>query len=89
MKYFVDIMSIFDIIDSESRLIFKYIFERWLIMRRRVVKIEEVRRAVGENDNSLGICALVDVENMGWCNDGSTRWYWFDLGGEPVVYFKY
>ncbi len=58
-------------------------------MSRRKVTIDEVRKITGEDDKSLGICALVDVENMGFCKDGVTRWYHFDLVGEPVVYYKY
>lgn len=41
-------------------------------------------------DRTLGICALVDVENMGWCKDGVTRWYTFtNASGQPAIYFKY
>lgn len=42
------------------------------------------------NDMSAGICALVDVENMGFCKDGVTRYYFFiNADGVPAVYFKY
>lgn len=59
-------------------------------MKRRVVKIDEVRaKSTMEHPETLGICALVDVENMGWCKDGVTRWYTFDLNGEPVIYYKH
>lgn len=58
-------------------------------MSRRKVTLDEVRESTGEYDKTLGICALVDVENMGFCKDGCTRWYYFDLDGEPVVYYKY
>lgn len=59
-------------------------------MKRRKVTIDEVRANsyLPEAEN-LGICALVDVENMGWCKDSKTRWYMFDLDGEPCIYFKY
>ena len=62
-------------------------------MKRRVVTIEEVREAstayyMNDCDNTMGIMALVEVENMGCCRDGVTRWYHFDLDGEPVVYYK-
>lgn len=41
-------------------------------------------------DNSAGICALVDVEDMGFCKDGVTRWYHFtNEDGQPAVYYKY
>lgn len=39
-------------------------------------------------DYSVGVCGLVDVENMGFCKDGVTRWYMFHLDDEPVIYFK-
>lgn len=41
-------------------------------------------------DKTAGIMALVDVENMGFCKDGETRWYHFtNAAGEPAVYYKY
>ena len=42
------------------------------------------------HDMSAGICTLVDVENMGFCKDGVTRFYMFnDENGNPAIYFKY
>lgn len=42
------------------------------------------------HDMSAGITALVDVENMGFCKDGVTRWYRFkDENGQDAIYFKY
>ena len=42
------------------------------------------------NDMTAGITALVDVENMGFCKDGVTRWYHFtNEDGNPAVYYKY
>lgn len=42
------------------------------------------------NDMNAGVCALVDVENMGFCKDGVTRWYTFyDDEGNKCIYFKY
>ena len=42
------------------------------------------------HDMSAGICALVDVENMGSCKDGVTRFYMFkDENGNPAIYFKH
>lgn len=62
-------------------------------MKRRIVKIHEIREYAEdcgiENVNSLGIMALVDVENMGFCKDGVTRWYTFDMDGTPCIYFKH
>ena len=63
-------------------------------MNRRKMTLEEIREesvyfAMTE-DMEAGICALVDVENMGWCKDGKTRWYHFtDENGKPAVYYKY
>lgn len=64
---------------------------------RVIMTLDEIRNeqrdyfaAMGENVNRLGICALVDVENMGFCKDRKTRWYFFDNEkGEKAVYFKY
>lgn len=63
-------------------------------MKRRVMTIEEVRREStifqATQDYSIGICGLVDVENMGFCKDGVTRYYMFtDEDGNPAIYFKY
>lgn len=39
---------------------------------------------------TAGIMALVDVEDMGWCKDGKTRWYHFtNENGQPAVYYKH
>ena len=62
-------------------------------MTRRVMTIDEVRDEsvyfAQTGDMSAGICALVDVENMGYCKDGVTRWYYFsDEDGNPAVYYK-
>ena len=67
----------------------KDIKERMIIITRRKVTLDEVRKVTGNYNASDGICALVDVENMGWCNDFVTRWYIFNLDGEPCIYFKY
>jgi hypothetical protein len=56
---------------------------------RTKVTLDQVREAVGNYDKELGICALVDVDNMGFCKDGVTRWYYFDLDDVPCVYYKY
>ena len=63
-------------------------------MKRRVMSINEIRKESiyfqMTQDLSVGICALVDVENMGFCKDGVTRWYHFtDEEGNPAVYYKY
>ena len=66
-------------------------------MKRVKMTIDQIRaeqadyfRSMGEDVNTLGICALVDVENMGWCKDGTTRWYHFtNEDGVPAVYYKH
>ena len=63
-------------------------------MKRRVMSINGIRKESiyfqMTQDLSAGICALVDVENMGFCKDGVTRWYHFtDEEGNPAVYYKY
>lgn len=62
--------------------------------KRRVMTIDEIREESSyfqeTQDYSAGICALVDVENMGFCKDRKTRWYMFtDENGEPAIYFKH
>ena len=61
---------------------------------RKVMKIDQIRAESVyfqlTHDMSAGICALVDVENMGFCKDGKTRWYHFtNEDGIPCVYYKY
>ena len=66
-------------------------------MKRVKMTIDQIREeargyfeSMGENVDTLGIMALVDVENMGWCRDGVTRWYHFtNEDGNPAVYYKY
>ena len=63
-------------------------------MKRRVMSINEIRQESiyfqMTQDLSAGICALVDVENMGFCKDNVTRWYHFtDEEGNAAVYYKY
>lgn len=62
-------------------------------MKRKVVSLEEVKkvlRGFGEPADG-GIMAIVAVENMGFCKDGVTRWYHFDMPdtGEPAVFYKH
>lgn len=62
--------------------------------KRRVMKIDEIRKISPyfqqTHDMSAGIMALVDVEDMGYCKDGVTRWYTFeDDEGNPAIYYKY
>ena len=62
-------------------------------MRRVKMTIDQIREESVyfqmTEDYSAGINALVDVENMGFCKDGVTRWYHFtNANGEPAVYYK-
>lgn len=62
-------------------------------MKRRVMTFDEVRAESAyfqeTSDYEAGIHTLVDVENMGYCKDGRTRWYVFtDNNGKPAIYFK-
>lgn len=60
-------------------------------MKRKVMTLDEIRaESVLEDANELGICALVDVENMGFCKDDVTRWYHFkNANDEDCIYFKH
>ena len=62
-------------------------------MKRVVMTLDEIREEstyyAMTNDDEAGIMALVEVESMGWCKDGKTRWYHFtNEAGEPAVYYK-
>lgn len=55
-------------------------------MKRKYVPIEqaiawgkEQCTPYFDNDESAGICAVVSVTDMGYCRDGVTRWYHFDM----------
>lgn len=70
-------------------------------MTRKYMSIEEIRKEAIENGieyaleedekvEDLGICALVDVENMGFFKDDVTRWYHFTNNkGEACIYIKH
>ncbi len=60
-------------------------------MKRKVMTLDEIRaESYLEDANELGICALVDVENMGFCDGDQTRWYHFkNAAGEDCIYYKY
>lgn len=65
-------------------------------MKRKYVPIE---RAIAwgkeqcapffDNDEGAGICAVVAVTDMGYCRDGVTRWYHFDMDGVPCYTLKF
>ena len=63
-------------------------------MTRRKMTLDEIREEstyfYETRDMTAGVCALVEVENMGFCKDGVTRWYHFnDENGNPAVYYKH
>ena len=70
-------------------------------MSRKYMTIDQIRKEAvdrgielslddGETVDDLGICALVDVENMGFCKDDVTRWYHFtNNAGEACIYIKH
>lgn len=65
-------------------------------MQRVKMTLEQIREESTlsyidtEAAKTAGIMALVDVENMGFCRDGVTRWYHFtNADGQPAVYLKY
>lgn len=63
-------------------------------MKRIKMTLDQIRAESSyfamTHDTTAGICALVDVENMGWCKDGVTRWYHFtNADGQPAVYYKH
>ena len=70
-------------------------------MSRKYMSIDQIRKEAidrgielslddGETVDDLGICALVDVENMGFCKDDVTRWYHFtNNAGEACIYIKH
>lgn len=63
--------------------------------KRRVMNIHQVREVSSyfaeTQDYNAGICALVEVDNMGFCKDLVTKWYIFDhpITGEECIYFKH
>lgn len=50
--------------------------------------LEQARDAIGYFEG--GLCAAYDIENMGFCKDGTTRWYWFtSVDGFPAYTLKF
>ena len=61
-------------------------------MKRKFVRIEnaitEAKEILGITEN-VGLCALYDIENMGFCKDSKTRWYQFtDFNGNKCYTLK-
>ena len=53
------------------------------------VALKQAREEYGYGVDD-GICACYDVENMGFCKDGKTRWYHFtSIDGVPCYTLKY
>lgn len=50
--------------------------------------LKDAREEYGFSEND-GICACYEIENMGFCKDGTTRWYHFEsVDGEPAYTLK-
>lgn len=46
-------------------------------------------RATGQFSETDGLGAMYDIENMGFCKDGVTRWYHLtDLNGDRIYTLK-
>lgn len=62
-------------------------------MKRQFKPLWEALKEAREDDERLtendGICACYEIENMGFCKDGTTRWYHFtDVNGIPSFTLK-
>lgn len=62
-------------------------------MKRKYIPLwkalKEARERYGYPDD-WGMMACYEVENMGFCKDGVTKWYHFDdINGEPAYTLKY
>ncbi len=54
-------------------------------MSRRVVNITDAPKVAGVDK-----WWQIEIENMGWCKDGTTRWYHFYAeDGTPCVTYKH
>lgn len=62
-------------------------------MKRRYVPIDEAiawgKAFYGIDVPDCGICYAVAVSDMGFCRDGVTRWYHFDMDGVPCYTLKF
>lgn len=62
-------------------------------MKRQYIPLQKALEEARKDNPRLlpsdGICACYDVENMGFCRDGVTRWYHFtSVDGLPVFTLK-
>lgn len=52
--------------------------------------IAEMNKYMTTEERDHGILYWTEVENMGFCRDGVTRFYMFDMpDGTPAIYFKH
>ena len=63
-------------------------------MKRIFIPMHDALKAAREADPFLteqdGICACYDIEDMGFCRDGVTRWYHFtSIDGKPAYTLKH
>lgn len=62
-------------------------------MKRVFIPLWKALQEAREDDPRLteadGICACYEIENMGFCRDGTTRWYHFtSVDGKPAYTLK-
>lgn len=64
-------------------------------MERKVIDIEQLRKEYlevypEEADiiDTLGVGALVEVENMGFCKNDMFKYYMFEHNGEDCICFR-
>ena len=62
-------------------------------MKRVFIPVWKALKEAREDDPRLteadGICACYDIDNMGFCRDGVTRWYHFtSVDGKPAYTLK-
>ena len=67
--------------------------EKGTQMKRTYIPLHKALQEARENDERLtesdGIYACYEVENMGFCRDGVTRWYHFtSVDGKPAYTLK-
>lgn len=58
----------------------------YIPIREALKQAKEINPMLGTKD---GLCACYDIEDMGFCKDGVTRWYHFiAVDGKPAYTFK-
>lgn len=76
-----------------NKLTYRHDGEKGKRMKRVFIPLWEALKEAREDDPRLtetdGICACYEVENMGFCRDGVTRWYHFtSVDGKPAYTLK-